>query len=134
MSNPFESIQDIPQRRLAFLEDEIKHYNLSNRSVYTKNSVENCSYTPAHENTLGCAIGRWLDRDNPIISTPEIGENKIVNLLHSHLPTWMRQMGVGFLAEAQKLHDFHENWDENGLSEQGKEFVLYIKEHYVDNR
>lgn len=121
MDNPFESIQDISQRRLAFLEDEIEHYNLNNRSQPEQScSPSACTYYPAHSQTEGCAIGRWLERDNPII-TNKMNGTVTNSSIFSRLPKWMQEMGGDFLEVVQLLHDRSSNWDEKGLSFSGRE-------------
>lgn len=123
MENPFEKIASISERCHAFLDDTAQHYNSKNRS---EGESSYCSYHPAHENTQGCAIGRWLDRDNPIIvgkwaaevSAPRVQQN---------LPKWMTEMGIVFLARVQTLHDVFYNWDERGLTQAGLERYEDIK-------
>lgn len=123
MENPFEKIVSLSERSLAFLDDTAQHYNNLNRS---ETNYEACKYHPAHENTQGCAIGRWLDRDNPIIvekmaaevSAPQVQRN---------LPKWMAEMRIVFLARVQMLHDTYDNWNEKGLTEKGLEAYELIK-------
>lgn len=120
MENPFEKIASISERSLAFLDDTAQHYNSTNRSE----GPGYCSYHPAHENTKGCAIGRWLDRDNPIIVgkwAAEVSASRV----QSNLPRWMAEMGIVFLARVQMLHDSERNWNEKGLTENGiREYEL----------
>jgi hypothetical protein len=126
MKNPFESIKDIKARRLAFLENTVKYYNQSNRSIKRESSFGDCSYAPAHEKTKGCAIGRWLERDNRIILE---NPSKIVfdSSVCCHLPNWMAEMGLSFLSEIQELHDKDDFWGDKSLNRMGLDKVNEIK-------
>lgn len=123
MKNPFEKIASISERSLAFLDDTAQHYNSKNRS---EGESSYCSYHPAHENTQGCAIGRWLDRDNPIIVGKWASEVSAPRV-QGNLPKWMVEMGIVFLARVQMLHDNDNNWNEKGLTEKGLEEYELIK-------
>lgn len=123
MENPFEKIASISERSLAFLDDTAQHYNSKNRS---EREGSYCSYHPAHENTQGCPIGRWLDRNNPIIVgkwAAEVSSSRV----QKNLPKWMAEMGIVFLARVQMLHDTDVNWNERGLTKLGLERYEDIK-------
>lgn len=123
MENPFEKIVSISERSLAFLDDTAQHYNSANRS---EGEASYCSYHPAHEKTQGCAIGRWLDRDNPIIVGKWAAEVSATRV-QRNLPKWMAEMGIVFLARVQMLHDSDKNWDALGLTENGRKEYELIK-------
>jgi hypothetical protein len=123
MENPFEKIVSLSERSHAFLDDTAQHYKTLNRSY---SETGRCTYQPAHKNTKGCAIGRWLDRDNPIIANQwmaEVSEPRI----QQNLPEWMAEMGIVFLARVQMFHDEDSNWDVLGLTEKGLEQYNLIK-------
>jgi hypothetical protein len=126
MENPFEHIKVIQERRLAFLENTMNHYNSGNRCFVG----DFCQYIPSGPHTEGCAIGRWLDRDSPILDLRLDLRDKAVSALGDYLPVWMKEMGLDFLRDVQKLHDGLLNWNENGLSPIGESGVDFIKSSY----
>lgn len=126
MNNPFELIEDIQARRLAFLEDTAKHYNENNRCSI--NGI--CQYRPSGPHTQGCAIGRWLERDNPIITLSSIPGSATIDCLEVYLPVWMREMGMDFLRGVQVLHDDVKCWDIEGITPYGESQVIHIKRMY----
>lgn len=48
------------------------------------------------------------------------------------LPKEVLDLGEGFLAEVQTLHDINHNWDDNGLSDSGRSWVQQIKRTFID--
>lgn len=120
MNNPYEKIKSIKQRRRAFLKDIKEFYNSNNRAV---NSKGTCLYQ-ATKNSPGCAIGRWLD-EKPFCDLT-VNSDKV----QKFLPKWMTEMGVEFLRLCQMLHDDKNNWNEQGLSQFGKEYCAGIKKQF----
>jgi hypothetical protein len=121
----------LKEKQLAFLEDTVQHYNANNRS---SNSNE-CSYAPAHEYTLGCAIGRHIE-DKELCRNldlkPESGVSYIP--IFNELPQELRDLGIGFLTQLQTLHDREENWDEEGLTDLGSRMAVNIQRQINEGR
>jgi hypothetical protein len=129
LSAKYSSIQNIPARRQAFVDDILGFYNIYNRSqihgacVYSKTST-----------SPGCAIGRCLtpelakklDTDN----TPNVHDTTISSFfyagLDSEFPIWMVEMGREFLSACQRLHDNDDYWNETGPTEDAVEFVKVV--------
>jgi len=119
---------DLIERQSLFLKDTIEHYNCFNICIEPNTGM--CKYSPVHDKTEGCAIGRWLDLDDAII-LDEISGSVIT--LFSYLPNWMQSLGKGFLKKVQEVHDSSFYWNKNGLSEKGKEEVSKIIKRFKLN-
>lgn len=113
-------------RRYAFILDEANHFNSKNRS----NTPASCLYSPAHENTEGCAIGRWLPPD--LQRKLDITGNVLDLRAFNSLPEWMIDLGRDFLYECQVLHDTLNCWCETGLSVDGERKFNEIVNKYVN--
>jgi hypothetical protein len=124
-------MEDLKQKRLAFLEDTIKHYNLNNRCVSPKTGK--CVYHPVDDKSKGCAIGRHLTSELAkkldSLEYTAISQSEPFNLL----PKELKELEQTFLVDIQCLHDRTYNWDENGLSKLGEKEVKEIKEDYKLN-
>ena len=135
---------------LELLEDTIKYYseNPERRCV----NVKSCYYSPITANkesiSEGCAIGRHLDKDfalqiDKLDSNDKFyGDSGIIKVLSfmlkeeenkSKFPDWMLKMSPDFLSEIQGLHDVNSNWDKNGLTQEGLEYVNEIKNKLAKN-
>ena len=127
--------QELTQKRRAVLDDTIAHFNLKNRSVIyaTKSFGGRCKYFSVagggEGEIRGCAIGRLiqdkglcrrLDDETPTTSV----SNPVV---FEQLPPELQELGQDFLSRLQNLHDIEGNWDEKGLSEEGKSYVADIR-------
>lgn len=107
------------------LENTIKHFNSSNRSISLSGA---CMFKNKDGNR--CAIGREIDetlideldsKDFSSVSNDEVFEK---------LPKRLKDMGQGFLHKIQMLHDDKSYWDETGLSKEGKFKVHGICQEY----
>lgn len=131
----YAAIKNINKRRLAFLDDTAKYYNINNRGV-VPNSLHaggRCQYAST-EKSPGCAIGRHVFT-NVAKELDQLGN--IIDVYSKNrfdlLPLWMREMGVNFLSEMQQLHDNGFDgrstyWDENGLTFNGIQKFESIKQ------
>lgn len=114
-------MNELTQTRLQFLTETINYYNSTNRGVL-KSGL--CSYV------LGCAIGRHLTSE--LAAKLELSNFGVAHPeMFKQLPENLQKLGESFLREIQILHDNEKNWDENGLSEKGKEEVEYIKQLFI---
>lgn len=123
--NKYETITNIKERQIAFLDDTAKHYNIFNR-----NDIHGeCRYLPINDSSEGCAIGRYLDKClAKRMDEREFGSPGVSNMtLFNKLPTWMKEMGNSFLCNIQILHDDFTFWNEQGLSNKGSLNVDRIK-------
>lgn len=123
----------LKRSQLAFLNKTIKHFNSTNRSIdLTKNEIQ-CVYY--HPKFGGCAIGihvpidvrKKLDQVEP---EEEVGMSILNDEIFSMIPMKMQKLGQNFLSEIQSLHDIKMNWNENGLTEFGKNNVQIIKQSF----
>lgn len=128
-----DETQPLAQRRLAFLNDTVEYYSdVSRRNV---DDDETCFYSPLSENSDGCAIGRFLDRDNAAFLDQNAG-GSIKTILNRHperIPSWMESLGASFLLNIQYLHDENYYWNKEGLSPSGQKKVDDIKRDYIEN-
>lgn len=115
--------KDLKQKRKEFLDDTVKYYSedTSRRSVLDK-----CMYRTGDGRK--CAIGRYIPDDK--YTTLIEGKNVISKLVYNLIPQNISMLGIDFLLSIQSLHDESDNWDKNGLTEKGKEYVNFIEEKY----
>lgn len=128
----FAAINDINQRRHAFIDYIGRFYNLNNRAA----SGSTCFYSKT-DNSPGCAIGQFLpaelsaELDNlDGMHIEKISIHK--QSLYLKIPAWMREMGVKFLLDCQSVHDDGVNWGKAGINSCGVYRVREIKEN-IDN-
>jgi len=122
----------LQEKRLAYLEDTIQHYNSNNRAVKPDRK---CVYIPVfneHGEKIsdGCAIGRKCSLN---IAEKLSKTNCSIDMTESFnlLTEEMKELGVGFLVSIQKLHDSPDCWNAEGISEIGKEKVMKIKNRFI---
>ncbi len=125
------------QDELELLEDTINHYTIHNRGY----DGSSCTYLDTHTRRK-CAIGRLLTDEecvelNNKISTIDdfFTERKyyLDNLLFDSIHKKLSKYSEEFLVWLQNLHDDQKNWDEHGLTVDGKHQVdLYKLEHLYD--
>ncbi len=126
-------MKSIKQIRLAFLEETVAHYNFHNRGWSKNDNGNGCVYSPVADISEGCAIGRHI-KDKELcarLDTPEFGGVNLDKTFDA-LPKKLQKLGQEFLKKIQELHDVSTNWNDKGLSEQGKDIVKYIKLTLVD--
>lgn len=115
---------NLQERRLEFLNDTVNYYSedVTRRAV---DCYEICVYFD--ETTKNkCAIGRFID-ENILKSKIQLFGSVARNEIFELLPKNIQELEKRFLMEMQFLHDNSDNWNENGLSEQGKHQVEVIK-------
>jgi len=117
-----------------FLVSTVQFYTSENRSVHS--GTNECLYAPT-ENSPGCAIGRFLNKDLALELDEKDTKGLAVSFvklntpdLFEQFPDWMKEMNISFLRKVQLLHDDSENWNENGISDKGKEIVKEIYEYH----
>lgn len=113
--------------KIALLEETAAFFNSGNRS--TGPDGHSCLYW-SPSNQEGCAIGRLIkDKelckklDGEFKDDSSVGSDEVF----ARLPIEIQEYGQVFLAELQALHDYHPNWDRDGLSQFGKNKVSSIK-------
>ena len=119
----------LKQKRLAVLEDTVKHYRLGNRSVVTNEFyTENCTYIPNNpKKSEGCAVGR-LVKDKRLLAKLDKTSNGIIGGDYDELPKYIQVLGSDFLNKLQVLHDEPAYWNTKGISKMGKVRVNELKE------
>lgn len=124
-------MKTLRQLRRDFLNDTKNHYNSKNRSA---NDYGNCKYyPPEYSNSEGCAIGRKIKDKTLCLRLDEprkCGTGAIYSGIFIQLPKSLRVLGRMFLAKCQDLHDTESNWDDQGLSEEGKQCVRFIRKDF----
>ena len=131
-------------RMHAMLEYTGRFYNSDNRAFRNDLNFSidpGCVYSPT-KTSPGCAIGQhlttetaWLfdnankggvDSSIPTIKAIVKKDPSLKPEVFAATPEWLRTLPVEFLAYIQSLHDGELNWDEGGLSEDGKAEYEYI--------
>jgi hypothetical protein len=129
----FAAINDINQRRHAFIDYISRFYNANNRAT----SGSTCIYSKT-DNSPGCAIGQFLPAD----LSAELDQSRGTHIetisihkqsLYLKIPAWMREMGVKFLLDCQRVHDDGVNWSEAGIDSCGVYRAREIKENIYNN-
>lgn len=130
------TINELKTARLRLLEETIKTYNSDNRSVINGCGREVCCYSPS-EKSPGCAIGRKISKKlakklDKFMNegTGSVKNDEIYNLL----PKKLRCLGRVFLNDIQRLHDRSVNWNQSGLTEDGKLMAENIKRCIEDDQ
>ena len=127
----FAAINNINERRHAFIDYIGKFYNSGNRA----RRLHTCTYSKT-ETSPGCAIGQFLPCE--LAETLDsLGGTSICAIsmdanLYTQLPNWMREMGVDFLSSCQTLHDGSTYWQENGLTQLGEFELKSIKQRITN--
>lgn len=123
---------DLQVKQLALLDDTVAHYNSTNRGIIVNNKGGNdsCHYSPS-ATSEGCSIGRQI-KDKKLCKKFDLKKNTPVELLEG-LPEELLEYGLPFLRVLQRFHDSNECWNENGLTEVGKENYEIIKSNYKLN-
>lgn len=115
-------------KQLALLEETVNHYNSKNRAANTS-----CVYSPIPDVSEGCAIGRKI-KDKQLCADLDahkhggygVSNQSVFNVL----PDELKELGMNFLHDLQRLHDEPAYWDEKGLSLSGAECVRRIKDYF----
>ena len=122
--------ESLKERRLAFLNETISHFNSKNRAYDKERQA--CSYS--HKVNGGCAIGRKVSAElaeefEAMSRAQEQNAGLSVGAtdIFKKLPTELQELGSYFLELVQSLHDGDIYWDENGLSRIGEKKVENIK-------
>jgi hypothetical protein len=106
--------------REQLLKSTIEHFNLRNRAMHPSGGCYYHLKLKDDDKVRRCAIGREL----PINLAIELDKNfqGSVNDIETFekLPERLKQMGQKFLHKVQELHDRKSNWNEKGLSRNGK--------------
>jgi hypothetical protein len=121
-------METIKQFQLELLNDTINHFNSNNRAVIVMFSEIKCVYSSTN-NSVGCGIGKHLTEDLAA-EMDNKHPSSIFDLFdeyYTEFPDIIKYSGKQFCHQIQLLHDNEENWDKNGLSEEGKERVEEIK-------
>ena len=139
----FENLElPLKERREAFLNDLVNHYNTSNRCTSEDGF---CYYYPGHSpnNTEGCAIGRHLMFDkydgNPMdlnhdLTSIRYGQGAGIAVVFDNsvfkplMPEWLRDLGKDFLISCQFLHDVDDHWNSDGMTHEGECTVARVRE------
>lgn len=119
----------ISRTRQELLDNTIKRYAQTPKKRAT-NYHGGCDYLT--KDGRRCAIGAELTElqaKKLEQKGGEIGEYGITSLFE-YIPKRLKIMGLNFLLDIQGLHDTHEYWDSEGLTEEGQSRINYIKEYY----
>lgn len=130
-----------------FLLDTLQYYTVApneRRSVkLTEGGLQDgCYYEPLLKTSTGCAIGRHLtpeaqkqfDKIGSITSVYDALEEQTPGRIKELLPTWMLELGIGYLQQIQFLHDDSKSWYKTGLTLRGKTEVGRLVDEYELDR
>lgn len=109
------------------LQDIVTHFSKDPkglRSVAGSALTSECLYHPdlsVTPKSIGCAIGMYIGWK----TAKEMDYYGFIDDVPlDMLPEWMRDLNRDFLKKCQSLHDNGFNWDDDGLSENGKDKVM----------
>ncbi len=101
-----------------FLKDTIEFFTLDNRGFDP--DTNNCNYHCIDGNK--CAIGRYMTVE--MADKSDYQNWDIDDIIQEKLlPKNVIDLGNNFLHDIQSLHDTESNWNDEGLSEEGKRNV-----------
>lgn len=112
-----------------FLLDTLEYYTTDPKRRCVVNGK--CRYSPVtlgmEGQSEGCAYGRKMTPENALKA--DSASNYITTILRFNpefLPNWMQKVDDNIHRYIQKLHDYDDNWDKNGLTDKGKNELLSI--------
>lgn len=122
------SIEDKRERMRAILDDTVQYYSedISRRGYELG---DGCFYRLGDKK---CAIGRFIPDEKYSIEMEDEGATTIKSRFPDCLPPEIEELPSKFLETLQFFHDNAFNWDEEGLTEQGKEYIESLKKE-IDN-
>ena len=107
-------------RRLSFLLWVVKTYNSNKLCFYINEEGDKVFIYKIDD--FYSPIGRHLG-EHICYKWNNVNESNIQNLwtvFRNDIPVWMRDLGINFMRKIQEFHDNEFNWNERGLTEQGK--------------
>lgn len=116
--------REIIEETVAYYSEDVTRRALSYREG---GSIAGCKYLTS-ENKM-CAVGRCLTEEG-LKEWGDYSSYFTLDMIDS-LKEEYKVDDYGFWSDLQKLHDTNSNWDENGLSEDGKSFVNWLLETYA---
>lgn len=119
-----KTIVKTKEDKLALFNDTINYY-LTDTNRISRSSDGMCSYSPAHPNTQGCAIGRLLKPKLQDKLDNEFGALDVTSF--RILPKTIQGYGFSLLARLQDLHDRKFHWGENSFTDRGFEVSEEIR-------
>lgn len=119
-------MNELQKKQLAFLEETAGFYNTDNRAL---NDTGDCVYIST-DKSPGCAIGRHIPAElgKKLDDAPFSGVSN--DDIFNALPYSLKELTKQFLTDIQELHDTAWNWNEEGLTETGKNRVLELKKEF----
>jgi hypothetical protein len=118
-------MNDLQKRQLVVLEETVKTYNSNNRAQ----GPNSCVYHK--EGTPGCAVGRLIEDKQLCIKLDSFSDSSVdSDEIFELLPEEVKDLGQRFLVRLQRLHDDMYNWDESGITDEGKNRVNHIKQDF----
>lgn len=120
---------------LEIIEETVKYYS---KSPEKRRAMDHGDCVYLAENGNKCAVGRCMNKhaefnyqgsvDSYVNDQCKYDQNF---KLDNHLFPRYRGKSNDFWYSLQQLHDTEDNWDEKGLTQQGKSEVNYIKKKYA---
>lgn len=116
--------------KAEILQETVEYYSEDiNRRAVGGNEV--CLYTTA--DNRHCAVGRCLTEE--AIDTVQDFEGDVEDLVDEYaednIDNILKEQYKGheekFWADLQTLHDKESNWDKTGLTEEGQDYIEYLK-------
>jgi hypothetical protein len=105
-----------PETKEQMLVETVVYYatDTSRRNVDLNDT---CKYYPLHDNTEGCAIGRYL----PAELAKKLDQEDLAGVSYkfNELPVELQKLDKDYLERIQNLHDSPITWDNKGLTEFG---------------
>lgn len=122
------------QKRREFLDDTVMYYSadVSRRAVVAIDGPKDgepksaCKYRTSDGRK--CAVGRHVHDDAYDILME--GHSINTEAMKKYLPEKILSLGIDFLQEIQQLHDCDDNWNDKGISLQGKTVAETMMSQY----
>jgi hypothetical protein len=118
--------RELKTKMRKVLNDTVAFYSKNTNRRAT--SRGGCLYYDKDHNNK-CAIGRLLnDTDMKFLKATEQLSNTSIDDIFDDLTTKkLKELPMNFLMDLQGFHDEDDNWDEKGITLQGKDIINQIK-------
>ena len=128
-------METIKEIRAEVLKETIQYYSQDPQGRRCVNGKGGCYYSPKtvgkEATSEGCAVGRLLPPElQEKLDRDYSGAGVSYDELFKTLPQEIQDLGQTFLLKLQMLHDLEENWNSEGLTETGEEYVKQIERVY----
>jgi len=116
-----------PETKEQMLVETVVYY-ATDTSRRNTDLNDTCKYYPLHDNTEGCAIGRYLSEE--LAKKLDKDDLSGVSYKFNELPVELQKLDKYYLERIQNLHDSPITWNSKGLTEFGIKRIKDIIEDF----